>query len=227
VIRDEAGRTEVHVFAGQVGASPTDPQGEPVQPMHLIAGGVRVDDATRQTMTPVELNERAFARLRPEVRVADAAVRGGQFTGRNFGAGPLLMVKNSIPDYCWEAYLRFDLSGLRGAVREARVRLVPVCVGRPFENAAAVVDDHGWGETSLTWDNKPASGPAFAHWTVRQGEVVELDVTQYVKEAMAGDKMLSLRLFAPNYERGKSFVQYGSRRGDAESRPQLLITTAP
>ena len=41
------------------------------------------------------------------------------------------------------------------------------------------------------------------------------------------DKKLSLRLFAPNYERGKSFVQYGSRKGDTESRPQLLVTTLP
>jgi hyaluronate lyase len=102
-----------------------------------------------------------------------------------------------------------------------------VHVGQPFENAVAVVPDNQWGETSLTWSTRPASGPAFAGWVVRQGEPVEFDVTRFVQEALAGGKMLSLRLFAPRYQRGKSFVQYGSRKGDAEARPQLLVTPAP
>ena len=38
---------------------------------------------------------------------------------------------------------------------------------------------------------------------------------------------LSLRLFAPEYQRGKSFVQYGSRKGKADARPQLFLTSAP
>src|SRR5262249_3669669 len=138
-----------------------------------------------------------------------------------------LMVKNSIPDYCWETYLRFDLSGIKGRVSGARVRLFPVCVGQPFMNAVAVVADNQWGEAALTWDTRPPSGPAFAQWTVRQGETVEFDVTPFVQEALVGDKKLSLRLFAPGFERGKSFVQYGSRKGDAASRPQLLVTTVP
>jgi hyaluronate lyase len=100
-------------------------------------------------------------------------------------------------------------------------------VGQPFENAAALVPDNGWGETTITWNDKPSSGPAFAHWTVRQGEPVDLDVTQFVQEALAGNKKLSLRLFAPKYQRGKSFVRYGSRKGDAETRPQLFVTTVP
>src|SRR5262249_56183418 len=104
-------------------------------------GGARVD-ASLGTITPVPLNEDAFLNLRPEVRVFDAAVRGGQFADRNFGTASLLMVKNSIPDYCWETYLRFDLSGIKGRVSEARVRLVPVHVGQPFLNPAALPAAH-------------------------------------------------------------------------------------
>jgi hypothetical protein len=227
LLRDEAGVTEIHVFGGRVGADPADRQGGPLPGARLIEnGGARVD-ASLGTITPVPLNEDAFLNLRPEVRVLDAAVRGGQFADRNFGTASLLMVKNSIPDYCWETYLRFDLSGIKGRVSEARVRLFPVHVGQPFLNAAAVAADNPWGEGSLTWDTKPPSGPAFAEWTVREGEPVEFDVTRLVGEALAGDKKLSLRLFAPRFERGKSFVQYGSRKGDAASRPQLLVTTVP
>ncbi len=56
---------------------------------------------------------------------------------------------------------------------------------------------------------------------------MEFDVTRLVREALGRDKMLSLRIFAPKRKRGKGYVQYGSREGDVEARPQLLITTAP
>ena len=107
------------------------------------------------------------------------------------------------------------------------MRLVPAQVGQPFENAAALVADNRWNETTITWDNKPSSGPAFATWMVTEGAPVEFDVTPYVREALAGDKKLSLRIFAPNFERRKSYVEYGSRKGEYQRRPQLLVTTAP
>jgi hypothetical protein len=224
---DESGLSEIHVFEGQVGADATDRAGEPEQGMRLAEkAGARVD-ASRRTITPVPLNEHVFARLRPEIRVSDATVRGGQYAGRNFGTAPRLVVKNSIADYTWDTYLRFDLSGLKGEVREAVVRLVPVRVGQPLLNAAALVPDNRWGETTLTWNNKPSCGPPFAHWMVEEGQAVEFDVTRFVQAALAGDKKLSLRIFAPQRKRGSSFVQYGSRRSDAESRPQLLVTTEP
>jgi hypothetical protein len=227
--REETGLTEVHVFEGEVGASPTDGDGEPLEAQRLSEkAGTRVAAAPRTlTLTRVPLNEEFFAHLRPEIRVADASVRGGQFAGRNFGTVASLMVKNSIPDYTWDTYLRFDLAGVKGKVAGAKVRLVPLQVGQPLDNSAAFVSDNHWNETTITWDTKPASGPAFARWTVRQGEPVEFDVTPLVQAALAGDRRLSLRIFAPEYRRGSAFVQYGSRRGEADARPQLLLSLEP
>jgi hypothetical protein len=224
---DTSGRSEVHVFQGQAGADPTDRQGEPLQGVRLDEkAGARVD-ASGQGLTPVPLNEQAFAGLRPEIRVTDATVRGGQYADQSFGTSLRLMVKNSIPDYTWDTYLRFDLSGVKGQVSKATVRLVPVRVGQPIELAAALVADNRWGETTITWNNKPLSEPAFARWTTEEGKPVELDVTRLVQTALAGDRKLSLRLFAPERKRGSSYAQFGSRRGEAETRPQLLITTEP
>jgi hypothetical protein len=223
----EAGGTEVHVFAGHIGADPTDPQGGPVPGTRLLENaGIRVD-AAHGTMTPVPLNAPAFARLRPVVRFTDATVRAGQFASRNFGTRPRLIVKNSIPDYTSEAYLCFDLSGIKGNLSKASVRLVPVRVGEPTVNAAAFVADNLWSETSITWDSKPLSGAAFATWTAEDGKPVEFDVTGLVREALAGDRLLSLRIFAPHFKRGKGYVEYGSRKGEAASRPQLVVTMAP
>jgi hypothetical protein len=228
LLRDESGLTEVHVFQGRVGADPTGRHGEEPRPGTRLAerAGARVDAALR-TITPVPLNERAFAHLRPEVRVADTTVRGGQYAGRNFGTASRLIVKNSIPDYSWETYLRFDLSGVKGRLAEASVRLMPVRVGQPLENAAALVADNRWGETTLTWNTRPQAEPPFARWTAEEGKAVEFDVTAQVRAALAGDKQLSLRIFAPHRKRGSSYVEYGSREGDAAFRPQLLITAEP
>jgi hypothetical protein len=227
LLRDESGPTEVHVFGGRVEAEASDPQGEPAGALCLLEStGARVDPSGR-SVTPVPLNEHAFARLRPEVRVIDAAVRGGQYAGQNFGTALQLMVKNSIPDYSWETYLRFDLSGVKGKVSEAKVRLVPVQVGMPIENAAALIADNQWSETAITWETKPPLGPTIATWTAEEGRAVEFEVTRWVRESLTRDKMLSLCIFAPKRKRGKGYVQYGSREGDADARPQLLITTVP
>jgi hypothetical protein len=230
LLRDAAGRTEVHVFAGKVGADPADnfpadlPATRPGRATTFAGnGGARLDAATG-TFVPIPLNTAAFARLRPEVWAADASVRGGQYADLNYGTAPLLMVKKSVEDYSWETFLRFDLAGVKGPVGAATVRLVPVRLGQPMVNAAAVVDDPQWGETTVTWDTKPGSGPAFATWTVYPGTPVAFDVTRQVQDALAGDKKLCLRVFAPNYKRGRAWVQYGSREGDPAARPQLLIT---
>jgi hypothetical protein len=220
LVRDEAGQSEVHAFAGKVGA---DPAGQPTRWIEKAAARI---DAAGRTITPMPLNAVAFAHLRPEVRVADASVRGGRFADQNYGTSPLLMVKQSIADYSWESYLRFDLAGVHGRVAGAVVRLVPVRVGMAVVNAAAVADDEPWGETAITWDTAPAAaGPQIARWIAEEGKPVTFDVTRVVQDAIAGDKHLTLRIFAPNYKRGGSHVQYGSREGAPEARPQLLITT--
>jgi hypothetical protein len=223
---DETGRSEVHVFAGQVDADPTDGAGAPRPGTRLHGGGGARLDAERQTLMPVPLNAEAFAHLRPDIRVIEASVRGGQFAQRPFPTAGLL-VKHSIADYTWESYLCFDLSGVKGKVSEARVRLVPVRVGMPLVNAAALAADTAWAEATLTWDSRPASGPVLATWTAVAGQAVEFDVTRQVHEALAADRRLSLCLFAPQLKRGNSLVQYGSRKGEAESRPQLLVTIEP
>jgi hypothetical protein len=227
LLQEDAGSSEIHVFNGQVGADPTDALGQPLPPMRVAASsGVRVDALT-QKITTVPLNEDTFARLRPEIRATGATVRDGTYADDNFSTAFRLMVKNSIPDYSWETFLRFDLGGVKGKVTKATVRIIPLRVGMPITNAVAFVPDNRWTETTLTWNTKPASGEAFATWIAEMDKPVEFDVTSLVQEALARDKLLSLRVFAPVMIRGNSFVQYGSRKGGFEARPELRLVTAP
>jgi hypothetical protein len=227
LLQDDAGRAEIHVFKGRVGADPTDKPAKLPSGQHVLENTAVVFDAGRLTMTPVPLNEQAFAALRPAIRATGATVRDGPYSGQNFSTATWLMVKNSIPGYSWETFLRFDLAGVKGKVSKATVRLVPVKVGQPLENAAAFVPDNRWAETAITWDTKPASGEAFATWTAEFEKAVEFDVTRLVQEAMAGDKQLSLRIFAPQMKRGNSYVQYGSRKGGFDARPELRLVIMP
>lgn len=227
LLLDAAGRPEVHVFSGEVRADPTDARGEPLPGGRSIENGGAFIDPALHMVSTVPLNPAPFARLRPDVRVSDSAVRDGLHASENFGAAPQLVVKNSIPDYSWETFLRFDLSGVKGPIRDAAVRLVPIKVGQPMENAAAVVSSgDSWSEQLITWDTKPPSGPAFANWTVTELKPVDIDVTQKVREALTTDRRLTLRIFAPKRKRGSAYVQYGSREGSPDLRPQLIITPA-
>jgi hypothetical protein len=227
LLQDESGLAEIHVFAGEVGADPTDQQGELLPGKRLLENtGVRVD-AARQTMTAVPLNEEVFAALRPAIRATGATVRDGPYADQNFGTASYLMVKNSIPGYSWESFLRFDLAGVKGKVSKATVRLMPVKLGQSIENAVAFVPDNRWAEATITWNTKPASGEAFATWLAELEQAVEFDVTALVQDALTRDKQLSLRIFAPHMKRGNSYVQYGSRKGGFEARPELRLTMAP
>jgi hypothetical protein len=227
LLQEDAGPAEIHVFEGQVGADPTNQQGLPMPALRVASSsGVRVD-AQNQMITPVPLNFEAFARLRPEIRATGTTVRDGKFADENFSTAFRLMVKNSIPSYSWESFLRFDLSGVKGKVSKATVRIIPLRVGMPITNAVAFVPDNNWSETTLTWNTKPASGEAFAAWTAEMDKAVEFDVTGLVQDALMRDKLLSLRLFAPEVTRGNSFVQYGSRKGGYEARPELRLVMAP
>jgi hypothetical protein len=219
---DDQGRAEVHVFEGEaVAIVPDAPAGTPGQRLQGRTGLRAVDP--QHALTPLPIDERAFASLRPIVRVVDASVRGGMFAPQRLGAAPWLQVQNASADDTWEAFLRFDLRGVTGPVRTARVRLMPVNAGRSIEHAAAQVADSSWAETAITWNNRPSSQGRLAAWTVQKGQPVEFDVTRQVQDALRGDRQLTLRIFAPDDGGEHGWVLYGAREGPLEARPRLLI----
>jgi len=227
VLFDDAGQPEVHVFTGEARTDLADYRGRPLPGGRLIEHAAASINATEHLLTDVPLNYVAFAHLRPDVWISDAAVRDGSHANENFGAAPQLIVKNSIADYSWETFLEFDLSGVKAPITAATVRLVPIHVGQPMENAAAMVpSDEAWSEQGITWGTKPRSGPTLATWMVADRSPVEIDVTEQVREALGGDGRIALRIFAPRRKRGSAFVQYGSREGEEAARPQLIIKTA-
>ncbi len=165
--------------------------------------------------------------------VADATVRGGAYSTGNFGAAATLETKDvGESDVHREAYLRWDLGRASGKLVQATVRLY--CTGASQagnENVAALAASDTWGESTLTYDNKPAAGRLFAQWLPVTGKFVEFSVTPQVADALLGDQTLSLKVAAAAAFGDLGNVSYASaEHATAANRPQLVLAfenTAP
>ncbi|HZJ14701.1 MAG TPA: DNRLRE domain-containing protein [Chthoniobacteraceae bacterium] len=162
--------------------------------------------------------------LAPE---ADATVRGGTFATTNFGSDATLTTKeDSSATFARHALLRWDLSGVTGKVRHAKVRLIPVGVGESdLENAAAITTTDTWTESGVNWNNQPAAGTRFVSWNPQANAPVEFNVTTDVLAALAGDGKLSVQLFSVRDVGGPGNTDYASKENaTVANRPQLIIT---
>jgi hypothetical protein len=161
--------------------------------------------------------------------VADAYVRDGSSAGRNFGGDPTLQVKNSSSaGNNRRAFLRFDLSGVTGAVTSATLRLFGKSGGGTSNESAFAVTDDSWTETGITYANQPPRGP-------RQGGSVPIgptaqyyrfDVTSFVAaRKRAGANVVSLTVAMDN-PTSKSPDSFNSRDSNT-SKPQLVVIAVP
>lgn len=90
---------------------------------------------------------------------ADTYVNDGATANQNFGAAASLLAKMaSAAGQNRHAYLKFDTSSIAGDVSSVRLRVngklnasgsVPV--------ALYAVADTAWGETTMTWNTRPAA----------------------------------------------------------------------
>ncbi len=166
--------------------------------------------------------------------VADAYVQGGANAGTTYGTAPTLLTKeDSNLDLDRESFLRWDLNGIGGKILQARVRLAGTSAAQTGnESCATFVSTGTWGETTITFANKPASGKLFAQWLPVTGQPVEFTVTPQVEETLLDSaKLLSLRIVSTDNYGAAGNVSYASRENsNAANRPRLILTlenTAP
>ena len=159
--------------------------------------------------------------------VADTFVNVGTGASYNYGNATVLTVKNygATSAGTRESYLRFDLAGVPDSISNAALRLTIKTSGVPGVHALALVTNDTWGELTLAWTNKPASGDPFLTWTPTTNvpAVLELPVSSAVSAEARGNHLLSLRLWATN-QTANGYVDYASREDAAPaSRPQLSV----
>jgi hypothetical protein len=113
------------------------------------------------------------------------------------------------------AYLKFDVTGLSGPPRSARLRLFVTDASAGGPRAFSVAN--GWTETGITWNNAPAiAGIALAAApSAPLNSWVEFDVTS----AISGNGTFSLAV-----KGGSSDNVYFNSRQATTNKPQLVVT---
>jgi hypothetical protein len=161
--------------------------------------------------------------------VADAYVRSGEHTDKNFGGALELDVKNdSEPSYVRYAFLKFDMSHIQGEVEGARVLLCPRRVGGATNliNEAVLVPHNTWEEDAINWNVRPSfSDTVLSSWMPTKGKYVEIDATLAAREAMLEDKKLSIGLRAVGIAEPEDAgdVRYHSREAHVDVKPRLEL----
>jgi hypothetical protein len=153
--------------------------------------------------------------------LADTYARDGSYAAVNYGTETSLTVKLSSSGLTREAYLKFEIPPMHGSAAEARLRLMPTYASAPGTHAVAAVADSTWGETTLTWSNKPLSSSMLASWVPQAVTGVDVPVTAAVLQT--GGPAVSLRVFAQN-STSDGFVTYASREA-ATNTPALMIVS--
>ncbi len=162
--------------------------------------------------------------LTPE---ADAYVQGGASATVNNGTATALQINDlTASNVNRESFLRWNLSGVSGKLLSAKIRLGGTGSSQNGnECSASFVTDDAWGETTLTFNNKPSSGKLFAQWLPVTGQTAEFSVLPQVNAKLLDGQKLSLRIQSTGDYGFLGHVNYASRENAVvANRPQLILT---
>ena len=158
--------------------------------------------------------------------VADTYVRDGQYSATNYGSAASLYVKNSSAGYNRIAYLRFDLSGVRGTIVGATLQLYGRNTGSSNYSGnlsvypAASTTWAEAGSTGVTWNTRPAPGE-----TALASSTITSSAARYYTWGVAGvaqKGLLSLAVAMPSV--AGSPDEFNTREA-ISNPPQLVLTT--
>ncbi|MBV6645595.1 MAG: DNRLRE domain-containing protein [Cyclobacteriaceae bacterium] len=160
----------------------------------------------------------------PSLLTDDTYVRGGSNSATNYGTDTLLWSKLAGGEASTRrAFLKFDLSNVTENIESVILKMTVDTVNNGPDNYYAVfIADDSWTESTLTWDNEPASGDTLA--TVvgpddGRGQVVSFDITDAIIQEKAGDGVLSVSIISD----GAANMRFFSKEGSGEA-PTLDIT---
>lgn len=197
--------------------------------LHLAVGPEVAVDWSELELRVAPFQNRPLLSL---VAEADGMVRGGDPYAtqvQDGGTGTGLSVKgvDLRADVLRRAMFRWDLSGDIGKVVHAEIRLNPLSTSNDtVEHALSVLGSGNWQETTLTWNNQPASDPPLFSWHAVAGRPVSVVVTREVREAISSTGKLSVMISAAADHTNNDSATYASREhADAALRPTLFIRT--
>ncbi len=160
-----------------------------------------------------------------EVDVTEDAYVWSGNPANNYGQSKKLEVRNSNYSSVYRhSYLKFGLGDVPADsnVFSAKLRLTSASTGT-FTDQAQFVQDDSWGETSITYNNKPAGGDVLGTWSMPSAEnSVDLDIRSQFNTELAGDKKLSMVLTSQTTN-NVSHYYYAKENGGG--KPKIVVYT--
>jgi glucose/arabinose dehydrogenase len=161
--------------------------------------------------------------------LADSYTQSGTFANTNYGSNIVLQAKKAgtASNNSKMIYLRFNIASLGSTVTNATLRLYGSVGNSSSLNVDVFyVPDNTWGESTITFNNKPASsGTSYATKTITgtTQQYYEWNITSLVQQRRtAGSTMVSMVLKCA--AKG-SFVKFNSKEA-ASNMPQLVVTSS-
>ncbi|QRQ99883.1 malectin domain-containing carbohydrate-binding protein [Dyadobacter sandarakinus] len=192
--------------------------------INFLAGAANLPKVSAIEVVPAaETPVNSTVTLTPQ---ADSYVRTGTYAGANYGNETSVVVKAGSGDGITRTgYMKFALGSLT-QVTSAKLRIY----GNNTENTTAInlsaygVTNDSWTETGINLNNAPASlSTALGTVSVNNtAKYYEIDVTNFVKEQLAGDKVVSIALKNPTSQNRN--LTFNSKE-NAANKPQLVIQT--
>ncbi|GET25400.1 DNRLRE domain-containing protein [Prolixibacter sp. NT017] len=130
----------------------------------------------------------------------DTYINGGTKADQNFGSDILIKVKDvdGAGDYDRRTFLMFDLKDITktGNLRQAFVDVgVNFTHGKGLRLSLYDVPDTTWSETSMTWNNAPASDPnEISHLITSKVSVFSWDCSDYVAGKLQNPGKISIKI---------------------------------
>jgi len=147
---------------------------------------------------------------------ADAYVRSGAYANQNFGTSSSMEVDTDDSGTSIHSYVRYSIGNV-GTITSAKLRFY-INNGTSSGPELKKISDTTWGETTITWSNKPTVDGALmgAIGSVSASGWAEIDVTSHV----TSNSVLSFALVP------RSSDGMGMRTREASSnKPELVISS--
>ncbi|MEO0452734.1 MAG: endo-1,4-beta-xylanase, partial [Verrucomicrobiota bacterium] len=160
---------------------------------------------------------------------ADAHVRSGSFSDRNYGTTENLVTRKKGGNGRRETFLRFDLSDLPDNIDSVWLELTvnSIKADSVGEVQASLIDNDTWGETTLNYQTRPTPSKTLAIVDGITGPgSIKFFLGDSVSLEALKDGKISIKLEEISSDRD---IAYHSREyaDDPTLRPQLLVYATP
>lgn len=145
----------------------------------------------------------------------------------NYGSDTYMHVSSQNVNRNYRSFLEFNLSPIPAAatIISATLRVVCYAVNNLLANVSDVeacrVADDGWDEGTLTWANQKALG-AVEDTQTPSVATIEWDVTAWVENEWAGDKLVSICLKSET-ESYDATIRRSSYKTKEDVAPELVV----